>query len=122
MQYNRVKRTCHSPLNLKPSNPRLTINIPHQPLPNDLLRRVHSPLLVIILRILIIPHPYELLVFIAACEYESCDAQYVFAGYFGGEGRGAAEFEGVCAGGDGSYEAVVEFLVEVFVAGRGDVD
>lgn len=74
----------HLPLNLKPSNPRLRTNIPHQPLKNDLPGRVLLHLLIIILRILIISHPDELLVSIAAREDERCDAEDVFCWDFGG--------------------------------------
>lgn len=94
------RTSTDSPLDLKPRNPRLTINIPNQPLPHHLLRWLSPPLLVIILRILIIPHPYELLIFVASRQYQSSDAKDVFARDFGGEGRGAAEFKGVCARGD----------------------
>lgn len=54
----------HAPFDLKPCYTRLGTDISHEALEHDLLRRCLLHLFVVILRILIVSHPYKLLVII----------------------------------------------------------
>ena len=109
---------------MEPRHPRLGVDIPNQPIkPNGLQRRrVLLHFFVIVFGILVIPHPHELLLFVATRENESSDTENVFWGDFGWVGSRALELECVDSDGNGTNETVIEFLVKLFVSGRRDVD
>jgi len=123
----------HSPLDLKPGHTRLVIDIPYEfiKFQEPLLLLLSSLLLLVSVdistprwhptifgfpfRVLIIPHPDELLIFVAPGQDQRRDAQDVLFGYLLWVWRATFELESVYAYGDGSDETVVELLIEVFV-------
>ena len=79
-------------------------------------------LVVVILCILVIPHANKLLVTVRAREDDGGDADNVLGGDACWVRWVGVEFKRVDADGDGAYETVVEFLVQVEIVGRGDKD
>ena len=110
------------PFYLKARHAWFGIHIPDQPFKHDLLRRSLLHLVVVILGVLVISYADEFLVFVRAGEYECGDTEDVLGGYFGRVGWDAFKVKGVDADGDGSHETVVQFLIELFVSRRRDVD
>jgi hypothetical protein len=92
-------------------------NIPHQLLELNDLRGTLLHLLIIVFRVLVVPDPHELLVFVRSSEDESGHTQDIFGGDLGWVDGSAFEFERINPHRYGSDEAIVEFLVKVFLSG-----
>ena len=112
----------NQPFNLKARHTRLCVHVPDQPFKHGLLRRTLLHLLVVILGVLVISYADEFLIVVRAGEDECSDAEDVLCGYFCGVGWDAFKVKGVDADRDGAYETVVQFLIELFVSWRRDVD
>lgn len=117
-----------SPPDLESRNPRLGADIPHEALIPDLPladgpRRALPLLLELVcvkLSVLIIAHPDELLLLVAAREDERAHAEDVLFADEGRVGRGCVELELVDAFWDGPDDERVELLVELLVVWTGD--
>lgn len=106
----------YAPFYLESRHPRLHINIPHQLVKLDIRRGIQPHILVVILRILVVPHPHELLVLVRSGEDERGYAEDVFRRDLVRLWCRAFEFKRVYARRYRSNEAIVQFLVKFFVA------
>ena len=61
LQQNRIKKEGGgAPFYLEPRHARLIVDVAHEPVEQDLGRRVRTELLGVVLRVLVVPHPHEL--------------------------------------------------------------
>lgn len=112
----------HAPLYLEPRHPGLRVDVPHEAVKLDRVRRARLHLLVVVLRVLVVAHAHELLLLVRAREDERRDAEHVLRRDLARLRRAALELERVHARGHRPDEAVVELLVELLVARARDVD
>ena len=111
-----------APFYLESRHPGLVVDVAHEPVEQDLLRRVRTEFLGVVLGVLVVPHAHELLLLVAPGQDQRGDPERVLGRDLGGVRWRALEVEGVDADGHGADEAVVELLVEGLVSGQGDVD